>query len=123
MMKANNMVGGSSLLIIFAVLCLTVFTLLALGTVQADGRLSDASIRAVSDYYDAELEAETILAELRAGRTPRGVTAEGSIYSFSCQISDTQDLVIQVRIEQDNWTILQWQAIPKAETVAIQDNI
>ena len=41
-------VGGSSLLVIFAVLCLTVFALLGLSTVRADGRLSDASAKAVS---------------------------------------------------------------------------
>ena len=39
-------VGGSSLLVIFAVLCLTVFALLGLSTVQADIRLADASARA-----------------------------------------------------------------------------
>ena len=42
------MVGGSSLLVIFAVLCLTVFALLGFSTVQADRRLADASIAAVS---------------------------------------------------------------------------
>lgn len=35
-------VGGSSLLISFAVLCFTIFALLALETVQAGKRLSDA---------------------------------------------------------------------------------
>ena len=107
------MVGGSSLLIILAVLCLTVFTLLELGTVQADSRLSDASIRAVSDYFDAELEAETILASLRSGEIPQGVTAEGNTYSYSCPISSGQDLMVQVRIEGGNWTILRWQAVSK----------
>ena len=33
-------VGGSSLLVIFAVLCLTVFALLTLSTAAADSRLS-----------------------------------------------------------------------------------
>ena len=41
-------VGGSSLLVIFAVLCLTVFALLSLSTVRADVRLSEASAQAVS---------------------------------------------------------------------------
>ena len=36
-------VGGSSLLVIFAVLCLTVFALLSLSTVQAEKRMADAS--------------------------------------------------------------------------------
>ena len=55
-------VGGSSLLVIFAVLCLTVFALLGFSTVQADMRLSDESAEAVSEYYEAELQAETIFA-------------------------------------------------------------
>ena len=42
------MVGGSSLLVIFAVLCLTVFALLGFSTVQADGRLADSTVQAVS---------------------------------------------------------------------------
>ncbi len=106
------MVGGSSLLVIFAVLCLTIFTLLALSTVQADGRLSDASIKAVSDYYAADLEAEKILSLLRQGKMPDGVTRQEDIFSYSCRISDTQDLVVEVIPGNDTWTILRWQAVP-----------
>ena len=106
------MVGGSSLLVIFAVLCLTIFTLLALSTVQADGRLSDASIKAVSDYYAADLEAENILSQLRQGKMPNGVTRQDEIYSYSCRISDTQELVVDVILENDTWSILRWQAVP-----------
>ena len=60
-------VGGSSLLVIFAVLCLTVFALLSLSTVRADVRLSEASAQAVSGYYQADCQAEAILARLRSG--------------------------------------------------------
>ena len=41
-------VGGSSLLVIFAVLCLTVFALLCLAQMQAGQRLSKASAEAVA---------------------------------------------------------------------------
>ena len=51
-------VGGSSLVVIFAVLCLTVFALLGLSTVRADKRLADINVKAVTDYYSAEFEAE-----------------------------------------------------------------
>ena len=126
------MVGGSSLLVIFAVLCLTVFTLLSLSTVQADTRLSEASIQAVTDYYRADLQAEQIFAQLRAGQIPSGVEqtmyegsspfAEGSpssgdhplsgtVYSYSCPISDTQILTVQLHQDQGIWTILRWQAV------------
>ena len=109
------MVGGSSLLVIFAVLCLTVFALLCLSTVQAGRRLSDASAAAVENYYQADARAEEILARLRAGELPEGVTAEGTVYSYECPISDTQTLMVEVRLEGETYTILRWQAVSSVE--------
>ena len=65
--------GGSSLLVAFAVLALTVFALLSLSTVRADVRLADASAQAVTDYYAADCQAQEILARLRSGETVEGV--------------------------------------------------
>ena len=67
-------VGGISLLVAFAVLCLTVFALLSLSTVQAQSRLADASLETVAQYYAADAEAVRILALLRSGESPDGVT-------------------------------------------------
>ncbi len=108
-------VGGSSLLVMFAVLCLTVFALLSLSTVQADGRLSDASAQAVEDYFEADCRAEEILAELRAGKIPAEVTEETSIYTYACTISDTQELRVSVQKTGDGWAILQWKAVSTAD--------
>jgi len=110
-------VGGSSLLVIFAVLCLTIFALLGLSTVQAGGRLSQASADAVSAYYQADTQAEEILARLRSGEIPEGVTVSGDIYSYSCPISDTQTLVVEVRVTQDSYSVLRWQALSTGEWV------
>lgn len=107
-------VGGSSLLVIFAVLCLTVFALLGLSTVQADGRLSDASAQAVAGYYEADCRAEEILAQLRSGRTPEGVTETNGVYAYTCPISDTQALEVQVELQGETWTVLRWQAVSTA---------
>lgn len=109
-------VGGSSLLVIFAVLCLTVFALLTLSTVQADRRLADAAAQAVTDYYAADVRAEEILARLRAGETPEGVeqAADGT-YCYTCPISDTQALSVQVRLEDGTWQVLRWQTVSTAE--------
>ncbi len=105
-------VGGSSLLVIFAVLCLTVFALLSLSTVQADRRLADASVEAVSAYYKADGEAERILARLRRGDVPQSVTVtERGTYTYACPISDAQTLEVEVRLERDAWTVLRWQAV------------
>ena len=112
-------VGGSSLLVIFAVLCLTVFALLGLSTVRADGRLSDASAKAVSAYYEADCQAEAILARLRAGELTEGVeesiTPEGRTCVYTCPISDTQTLAVEVRLEGANYDILRWQAVSTAD--------
>lgn len=110
------MYGGSSLLIIFAVLCFTTFTLLSLSTALAHTRLSDASANAVTDYYAADQKAEAVLAQLRQGKIPEGVRVEDHIYSYSCPISDTQELVVEILCASsptagDNWKILRWQAV------------
>lgn len=109
--------GGSSLLVVFAVLSLTVFALLSLSTVRADGRLGDASAQGVADYYAADCQAQEILARLRQGEVPPGVEAgpgEGE-YSFACPIESSQQLLqVQVRVEGGTYTVLRWQAIPAA---------
>ena len=108
-------VGGSSLLVIFAVLCLTVFALLSLSTVQADGRLGDAAAAAVSDYYRADCQAEAVLSQLRQGRVPEGVALRDSVYSYTCPISDTQELAVEVYLEGADYTVLRWQAVPVSQ--------
>lgn len=114
-------VGGSSLLVIFSVLCLTVFALLSLSTVRAEQRLSDAASEAVSAYYEADLEAERIYARLRAGETVPGVTQEGERYRYACAISETQKLLVELENTKDGWKVLRWQteALPEAISEAL----
>ena len=108
-------VGGIALLMAFAVLCLTVFALLSLTTVRADVRLADASVQAVSDY-SADQAAQTILARLRGGEMPEGVTsAGGNLYTYSCPVSDRQRLEVEVEVEGAAYRILRWQTVPTGE--------
>ena len=104
------MVGISSLLTIFAVLCLTVFTLLSVATVQANGRLGESARQAVTDYYEADSAAHGILAEIRAGEIPDGVEEDNGVYRFSCPISQTQQLCVEVAVTGTEYTVLRWQA-------------
>lgn len=104
-------VGGTSLLVIFAVLALTVFALLSLSTALANDRLSSAAAQAVYDYYQADCQAEAILAQLRQGRQPPGVARQGDVFAYSCPISDTQTLLVEVRLDGDTYTVLRWQAV------------
>ena len=114
-MKKDNLslpaVGLSSLLVIFAVLCLTVFTLLSISTVSAHKRLAQSSRQTIIGYYQADSQAEEILARLRSGEVPQGVTREGDQYTYSCPISDTQTLAVRVEVAGENYQILRWQAI------------
>lgn len=102
--------GGVSLLAAFAILCLTVFALLSLSTVQADRRLADASAQAVADYYAADCQAQQILARLRQGEIPQGVERDGQIYRYVAPISQTQQLSVAVRLEGGEYEILEWRA-------------
>ena len=108
-------IGGSSLLVIFAVLCLTVFALLSLSTVQAEKRLSDAAAEAVAAYYEADLEAERIFARLRAGEIVSGVREENGSVMYTCSISENQTLEVELRKEEDGWTVVRWQAVARTE--------
>ena len=108
-------VGICSLLVIFAVLCLTVFALLSVSTVQAHGRLSDSSCQAVDGYYRADCEAEKTLAQLRGGQIPQGVYQNEQLYSYSCSISDTQTLAVTVKVVGSDYQILRWQAVSKVD--------
>lgn len=108
-------VGGSSLLVIFVVLCLTVFALLSLNTVMTNQRLNQASIAAVSEYYAADCKAEEIFARLRQEEMPEGVTEKDGVYYYSCPISKHQILQVEVTETDEGWQILRWQVVAAAE--------
>lgn len=109
-------VGGSSILTIFAVLCFIVFALLSLSTAKADSGLSDKSVEAVSLYYQADTQAEEILASIRSGELPSGVTDEGQgVYSYACPIGDSQQLQVKVRLTGGDYRILQWKKVYTGE--------
>lgn len=108
-------VGGSSLLTIFAVLCLSVFALLSLSTAQAEQRMADASAQAVSAYYEADCLAEEIFARLRGGEAVPGVREEADIYTYSCPISESQTLMVELRNTGGSWEVLRWQAVAAAQ--------
>ena len=100
------LIGGSSLFVIFAVLCLTVFAL------RADQSLQQASAEAVTGYYAADQAAEEILAQLRAGKTPEGVTDRGEgRYAYACPISERQTLQVEVQVTGVDYQVLRWQAV------------
>ena len=59
-------IGSASMTLIFAVLCLTVLALISHVSADNDKALSDAEAKMVIGYYDADVLAERIVAELIA---------------------------------------------------------
>lgn len=103
--------GTGALLTVFSVLCLAVFAVLSISTVQSQRALSLRSADAVQEYYRADARAEEILSRLRSGQIPEQVRREGEVYSYTCPISDTRSLEVKVRIEDGDCTVVRWQAV------------
>lgn len=101
--------GGNALMVIFAVLCLVVFAVLTLSSVLADRRITQASINAVTQYYEADCRGEEILAGLRAGETPQGVREENGMFCYECPMDDNRVLSVKAAVDGDRYEILQWQ--------------
>lgn len=109
-------VGLSSLLVIFAVLCLTVFALLSVSAARAGEAISDGAADAVMGYYAADCAAEEMLSRLRAGERPENVKNEGNgVYSYTCSVSETQELKVKVALEGKDYKILCWQLVPSVQ--------
>ena len=101
-------VGGSSILTIFAVLCFIIFALLSLSTAKADYTLAEKSVNAVSNYYQADVQAEEILAQIRQGHVPEGVVKKGNRYRYACPVDKNQQLTVEVVFKDDSYRILKW---------------
>ena len=56
--------GGAIVIIIFVVLCLTIFGLLAFATSFADKKLADKTLENMERYYEADSKAEKKLSEI-----------------------------------------------------------
>lgn len=108
-------VGASSILTIFALLCLIVFALLSLSTAKADSTLSKKSVDAVTAYYKADLQAEEILAELRQNNCYCNSNAKNVVRTYSCPIDDKQELQVEVEMGKDTYHIKKWKKVYTGE--------
>ena len=104
--------GAAALMIIFAVLCLSVFAVLSLSTVLADVRLADSLNAGVDSWYAADAEAEEILAGLRE-------EGASGTRSFSVPISGTMELQVTAELAEGDYRILQWQSKYTADRSAV----
>ena len=109
--QRHPLVGGASLIVVFAVLCLVVFAILMLTTENSARRLSQVSAEAVQAYYEADTRAEYTAAAIKNGDVPAHVTVEGNRYSYCETISDTRYLYVELELREGEWVILRWQSM------------
>ena len=102
--RSSSPPGATSLMVIFAVLCLVVFAVLAMSTVLADGRIADASISAVRSYYAAAAEAEEKLAAARA----EGVRGETTV---TAEIPPSRCLQVTAEVTDGSCSVTGWRTV------------
>ena len=118
--KGGIGVGSASIVLVFAVLCLTVFSLITFVVASNDKALVDAETFLVTGYYEADTLAEHILAELLAADTLPSQVQGIEIRSqwndeldmetthFLCPISDIKALYVNLAFHEDSFDILSW---------------
>lgn len=101
-------VGSASLVMIFSVLCLTVFSVLSLVTANNELRLSEKSAASVKNFYTADSAACDIINEAKKD-IALGKTVDSS---FEVKIDENRNLEVAFDIENDEIKITKWQISP-----------
>ena len=128
MNKGGIGVGSASIVLVFAVLCLTIFSLISFIVTQNTKALIDAESRFVIGYYEADTRAEIILAELLQAETipatiqgvniniEHDIDMNANIVNFSYPIynTDYKDLFVRVMLEESTYNILSWRVVDNA---------
>lgn len=102
--------GGSMLMTIFAVLCLTLFAVLALQTALAGQRIRQDAHAAEQAYYEADARANRLLAALRRGEACEdALLLEDGVLQYTVPMDHDRVLTVQVVIRDGSYRILSWQ--------------
>jgi len=120
MSKSGIGVGSASIVLVFAVLCLTVFSLITFVVAGNEKALVDTKVELVTGYYEADALAERIMLEILAADTVPSSLHGVDIYTrfdeaigaetiyFFCPISDIKALYVNLALREDSFDILSW---------------
>jgi len=118
--KSGIGVGSASIVLVFAVLCLTIFSLITYVVAGNEKALVDAKAELVTGYYEADAAAELILSEIIAEditpETVRGIKINSGwdknlgmeTTYFHLPISDIKALYVNFTIRDGSFDILSW---------------
>ena len=128
-MKRNAVgLGGASLVLIFSILCLAIFAVLALSSANREKTLTDRLKASTEAYYAADSRAVEVEVKLREalarGETPSEidgvtVTAQNDTYTFACPIDERRTLAVVLKAARNQLPVtlqtLQWCEISTAD--------
>ncbi len=117
---AGMNVGSATLVMLFSVICLTIFAVLSVVTAGNALTLAEKSADAVTDYYQAECLAIEILNDMSADYNgtyvlPTTCTAQldesesGTRLSYWVPIDDSQELWVQVYDQNGTLAVSHWE--------------
>ena len=124
-------VGSASIIMVFAVLCLTIFSVLSFTTSSSDLRLSQRASKSISDYYQAEYRAEDKIllihqqllkdGNLDSLRRESGET-DLSVKDFAIQFTEPVDkrrmLLVELTFDGNyNMTITRWNLLAATDWI------
>jgi len=113
-------VGSASVILVFAILCLTVFSLITFVVALNEKNLVEVQTDLVTGYYEADALAELILADILTADTVPATIRGVNIYTgwddelgvettyYFCHISDIKALYVNLAVSGGSFDILSW---------------
>ena len=138
--KIGINVGSASIVMVFAVLCLTIFSVLSFVTANHERKLAEKTAEAVQQYYQADWKAEMYYEELEK-QLQEGVSveslsgldmtvqamAEETQIQYAVPVDDAQELQVQLTVlpnrelQVKQWTVVAVKQWDYDETIPVWD--
>ena len=127
-------IGSASIIMVFSVLCLTIFAVLTFLTANNEYKLADKSARTMQTYYAADAGAavtegkirEVIaenpdpssaivaIEELNIGVTG-AIEEDGCHFSYAESMDDDQEIQVELLLQGQDLKILKWELVNVAD--------
>ena len=114
MRRSGGVSGAVSLVMIFCVLCLAVFSVLTLAAADRESKLSEMTARNAAEYYQADYTATAVAAALSHGGplpTDVDVVWNGDTASFRLPMGDSLGLDVAISVHGGSYEILLWRTV------------
>lgn len=115
--KMSMGIGLSTLMMVFTVLCLTIFATLSFFQAKRNLKETDLIVNSSIEYYDADYKACVVYKDLlnnldnKDYLAENNIEVEGNTYSYSIKINDTCSLDVKLEYNNNSFTILSWQEV------------